>query len=258
MVPNVLRYQNTPFPRIAPFAIWADVTILTPWAIYQSTADTSILEIQYPSMESWLEACPRDTTRDLRLYNSAVTQLGDWLDPDTPPDNPASVKTDAQLVANAFLIHSLDLMSKIAAILGKEDAAKRYADEAKLVRKEFCDEYVTRNGRMFSDSQTAYALGICFDVFATPSQKSHAGEKLAKIVRNNGFRIGTGFAGTPFICEALALTGHAQIAYRMLVEEECPSWLYPITMGATTMWERWDSMFPDWSINPGEMTSFNH
>jgi len=77
-------------------------------------------------------------------------------------------------------------------------------------------------------------------------------------VQKNAFKIGTGFAGTPFICEALVRAGHEQVAYAMLHNKECPSWLYPVTMGATTVWERWDALLPDGSINPGEMTSFNH
>ena len=76
--------------------------------------------------------------------------------------------------------------------------------------------------------------------------------------RESGYRISTGFAGTPFVTDALTSTGHLDDAYRLLLERECPSWLYPVTMGATTVWERWDSMLPDGTINPGEMTSFNH
>jgi alpha-L-rhamnosidase len=258
VVPNVLRYNESLFPKVAPFAIWADVTILVPWAIYQSTGDVGILDLQYSSMQSWLNACPRDTKGGRRLYETSFFQLGDWLDPDAPPENPQRAKTDDQLVANAFLIHSLDIISKISSILGREQEAMQYTAEAKLVRKEFCDEYMTPNGRLVSDTQTAYALGICFDIFPTARQRGEAGKRLAYIVRKNGFRIGTGFAGTPFVCEALVLSGNPQIAYRMLVEDKCPSWLYPVTMGASTMWERWDSMLPDGSINPGSMTSFNH
>jgi alpha-L-rhamnosidase len=108
-----------------------------------------------------------------------------------------------------------------------------------------------------SDSQTAYALAICFDLLSS-SQRTYAGQRLAWLVNRGEFKIGTGFAGTPFVCEALALTGHVQEAYAMLLEEKCPSWLYPVTMGATTVWERWDSMLPGGLINPGDMTSFNH
>lgn len=109
-----------------------------------------------------------------------------------------------------------------------------------------------------SDSQTAYTLCIAFDLFPSKSQASRAADHLVYLVRRNAFKIATGFAGTPFICEALMRSGNPEIAYAMLLERNCPSWLYPITMGATTMWERWDSMLPDGKVNSGEMTSFNH
>lgn len=161
------------------------------------------------------------------------------------------------MVANMFLIQSLDLMVKISAILGHKDDSVKFLAESEAARGAFQDEYVTRNGRLVSDSQAAYALAICLNILS-PAQKKHAADRLAWLVRKNNFKIGTGFAGTPYLCEALALTGHFQVAYAALLEKGCPSWLYPVTMGATTMWERWDSMLPDGSINPGEMTSFNH
>ena len=148
-------------------------------------------------------------------------------------------------------------MIRIANILGKSSDATRFQEEYKLAHQEFTAEYTTPNGRLVSDSQTAYALAICFEVLSA-EQLSRAGNRLAELVRRNAFKIGTGFAGTPFVCEALALTGHIQVAYAMLLNKECPSWLYSVTMGATTVWERWDSMLSDGSINPGEMTSFNH
>lgn len=161
------------------------------------------------------------------------------------------------MVANAFLIHSLDLITKIAGILGKDMDKADLQRESEAARREFQDEYITANGRIVSDSQAAYALAICFDLL-TPQQRVRAGIRLVELVRKNDFKIGTGFAGTPYLCEALALTEHIQVAYSLLLEKKCPSWLYPVTMGATTVWERWDSMFPNGDINPGEMTSFNH
>jgi alpha-L-rhamnosidase len=117
---------------------------------------------------------------------------------------------------------------------------------------------VTANGRLVSDSQTAYSLFIVFGLYQDEEQKSRAGQRLAQLVIDNLYKIGTGFAGTPFVCEALAQTGFCSVAAKMLLNHECPSWLYQVKMGATTMWERWDSMLADGSINPGEMTSFNH
>lgn len=150
------------------------------------------------------------------------------------------------------------MLAETARLLGEKDDAVRYEQLARSVRAAFADEFVTPGGRMSSDAQTAYALALCFALLPTERQRAGAAERLAFIVRKAGFRIATGFAGTPLICDALCAGGEPQSAYRMLLETGCPSWLYPVTMGATTVWERWDSMLPDGSINPGEMTSFNH
>ena len=112
-------------------------------------------------------------------------------------------------------------------------------------------------GRIESDSATAYALAIVFGLLSDADRQA-AGDRLAELVRAAGHRISTGFAGTPFVNDALTITGHLDDAYALLLQREAPSWLYAVTMGATTIWERWDSMLPDGSINPGEMTSFNH
>ncbi|KAJ5655353.1 hypothetical protein N7507_007303 [Penicillium longicatenatum] len=243
--------------RRKPCAIWHDVTILAPWALYEETGKIEVLEQQYESMQTWINKIPRRKEGSTHLWDTTIFQLGDWLDPDAPPDAPWKGKTDAQLVANAFLIHSLELMVHIAHLLYREKDMLNFKKDAEATRKEFHEEYVTANGRLVSDSQAAYSIAICFGLL-TLLQQERAGERLVYLVRRNNFRIGTGFAGTPFLCEALALTGNIQVAYAMLLEQSCPSWLYPVTMGATTMWERWDSMLPDGSINPGEMTSFNH
>jgi alpha-L-rhamnosidase len=111
---------------------------------------------------------------------------------------------------------------------------------------------------MVSDAQTAYALAIVFGLSGSDAQRARMGQRLAQLVSDNGHHIGTGFVGTPVIADALTVTGHLDTAGRLLTQTTSPSWLYPVTMGATTIWERWDSMLEDGSINPGEMTSFNH
>ena len=117
--------------------------------------------------------------------------------------------------------------------------------------------YVDAAGRIASDAVTVYALAVAFGLLDAGPQEL-AGARLAELVREGGHHIQTGFAGTPFVTDALTITGHLDDAYALLLQRECPSWLYPVTMGATTVWERWDSTLPDGSINPGEMTSFNH
>ncbi|KIW95004.1 uncharacterized protein Z519_04984 [Cladophialophora bantiana CBS 173.52] len=251
-----LEFWGDPWPC----SIWHDVTIRVPWALYVASGDQDILARNYGSMKTWLTQIPRDmkTTTANRLWDRECFQLGDWLDPSAPPDKPATSQTDATLVADAFLVHSMDLVCQIAEVLGDTEGARVFEAEAHATRQQFVHEYISASGRVVSDSQTAYALTICFDLLPTAAQRANAGERLAKLVRQEHFKINTGFAGSPFICEALVRVGHAAVAYAMLLNRECPSWLYPVTMGATTTWERWDSMLPDGSINPGEMTSFNH
>jgi alpha-L-rhamnosidase len=117
---------------------------------------------------------------------------------------------------------------------------------------------VTTSGRVLGDAATTYALALQWALLPARAQRHHAGRRLGDLVRTAGFRIGTGFVGTPLMTDALTDAGEPELAYRLLLQTGCPSWLYPVTMGATTVWERWDSMLPDGSINPGEMTSFNH
>ncbi|KAF6832990.1 bacterial alpha-l-rhamnosidase domain protein [Colletotrichum musicola] len=259
--PMVSPNSTLPDPiwcRRVPCAIWHDVTILAPWALYQETGDETILSRQYNSMLTWMKVLPRNKTGATHLWDPAVFQLGDWLDPAAPPDAPWKSPTDAKMVANMFLIQSLNLMVQISDILGHNDKKAEFAAEAAAAMTQFHEEYVTQNGRLVSDTQASYALAISLGILQSEKQQERAGARLAELARKNNFRITTGFAGTPFLCEALFAAGHAQVAYRTLLEKGCPSWLYPITMGATTVWERWDSMLPDGSVNPGEMTSFNH
>ena len=248
VVPNALGVAR-------PAAAWGDAATIVPWVLHERYADVATVERQYPSMKGWADvliglAGPR------RLWEG-MFQFGDWLDPDAPPHLPANAKTDADIVASAYLFRSADAVARAAALLGKDDEAREYAQIAEEVRAAFLAEYVTPAGRMMSDAQTAYAMAIVFDIVPADQQEV-LGARLAELTRLSGYRISTGFVGTPIIQDALTRTGNLETARRLLVQTENPSWLYPVTMGATTIWERWDSMLPDGSINPGEMTSFNH
>ncbi|KAH8593730.1 bacterial alpha-L-rhamnosidase [Bisporella sp. PMI_857] len=252
---NIPRFQSRAKKAQA---VWGDVAISLPWTLYTVSGDANILSQQYRSMQSWIDrGIPRKPNNLWDTSNHP--QLADWLDPSAPPDDPGNGLTDGEFVANAFLIGMTNLMAKISAILGSSADSTRYTAAGATMREEFQSEYITPRGRVVGDTQMALALAIYFALFASTEQQQHAGERLVNVIRSKSrFKIATGFAGTPVIGHALTTVGQTQIFYRMLLHRKNPSWLYPVMMGATTVWERWDSMLPDGSINPGMMTSFNH
>ncbi|MFI5915840.1 family 78 glycoside hydrolase catalytic domain [Dactylosporangium sp. NPDC051541] len=239
-----------------PAAVWGDAAVDAPWTLFERFADTGILRTQYPSMRAWVDQVAA-LAGEHRRWDEGF-QFGDWLDPAAPPERPAAARTDPGLVATAAHARSARLLAAIAGQLGEKDDQARYAAHAAAVGEAFNDEYVTPSGRLASDAQTAYALALTGGLLAKEEQRRRAGRRLVELVAAEGYHIGTGFAGTPLICDALTLAGADEDAYHLLLQRECPSWLYPVTMDATTIWERWDSLLPDGSVNPGEMTSFNH
>jgi alpha-L-rhamnosidase len=245
--------QAFPF---GPTAVWGDAAVLVPWGLYQRSGDLALLRSQYPSMTSWVDQVS-SVAGGSGLWDSGF-QFGDWLDPSAPPDHPADSRTDKYLVASAYHVHTLGVIAKVAALIGATGDHHRYSSLADGARDAFAARFVRPSGRMTSDSQTAYALALQFGLLGSDQQRTGAGRRLAELVEAGGCRIGTGFVGTPLICDALTTAGYVDLAYQLLLQTDCPSWLYPVTMGATTIWERWDSMLPDGRINPGQMTSFNH
>lgn len=249
VVPNVV-----PFPPM-PSAAWGDAAVVVPLALYDAFGDTAVLAAQYDSMRAWVDQL-LEIAGERCLWEGDF-QFGDWLDPDAPPNDPGKAKTDPDLVASAYLFRSTQLLARAAEALGHADDAAHYGSRAEEVRRAWVAEYVTPAGRMVSDAPTAYALAIAFDLADTPLRPA-LGARLAELVRRNRYRVGTGFVGTPLVAGALAATGQTAAAGRLLLQTENPGWLHQVLLGATTVWERWDSLLDDLTINPGGMTSFNH
>lgn len=250
VIPNTIN--RPPFMAAA----WGDAAVIVPWVLYQRFGDRAILESQFESMRAWVERIA-DIAGEKRIWEQEF-QFGDWLDPAAPPDKPGQARTAHALVATAYFARSAELVGQAAGVLGLTQDQAHYRALADEIRQAFVHEYLTPDGRLTSDAQTAYALAIEFGLLPKPEQRQRAADRLTALVRENGYHIGTGFVGTPLICDALCHTGHCDAAYQLLLQRECPAWLYPVTMGATTIWERWDSLLADGSVNPGEMTSFNH
>ncbi|RVX38616.1 alpha-L-rhamnosidase [Nonomuraea polychroma] len=254
-VPPYVPWVSLLFPP-APAAAWGDAAVIVPWVLYQRSGDLGLLRAQYPSMAAWVDQVA-GLTGGNHLWDEGF-QFGDWLDPAAPPDDPGKARTDHALVATAYHAWTARIVADTAALLGRSSDAEHYTALATEVREAFRREFVTPSGRLACDTQTAYALAVCLDLLDGPEQRERAGRRLVQLVAADDHRIGTGFVGTPLVCDALCSVGAYDTAYALLMQRNCPSWLYPVTMGATTIWERWDSMLPDGTVNPGEMTSFNH
>lgn len=239
-----------------PAAVWDDVAVLTPDVLHKRTGDLELVRRQYPSARVYIEQVVAKA--GLARLCEGWPQLGDWLDPAAPPENPFAATTEPGLVATAYFAHSTRRLATVAALLGEDEDAIRYLGLADEVAEAFATRYLTDEGRASSDTQAAYALISAFDLYPNERVRRSGQDRLAELVREAGGRISTGFAGTPVVTDALTRGGHLDEAYLMLQATAYPSWLYPISMGATTIWERWDSMLADGTVNPGDMTSFNH
>ncbi len=249
VVPNVL------WDALTPAAAWGDAATVVPSVLLERYGDIETLRRQFSSMRDWVDR-QLEIAGDRMLWEGGF-QFGDWLDPSAPPGDPFLARTDHDIVATAYLYRSLRLVASAAELL-KDAAAAHYAERADAVKRAFISEYVSERGRVMSDTETAYALAVQFGLHRSADERQRMGDRLAELVRGDDFRIATGFVGTPLVTDALTITGHDTVAERLLLQTRNPSWLYPVTMGATTIWERWDSMLEDGTINPGEMTSFNH
>ena len=233
---------------------WGDVATIAPWTMYLVYGDTRILERQYASMRKWVDFIRARAGNDL-IWSEDFT-FGDWLAFNTDRADYPGATTDKDLIATAFFAHSTDLVAHAAQVLGKADDARRYRALFDSIRVAFDGEFITATGRIASNTQTAYALALAFDLLPD-SLRSEAGRRLAADVERFG-HLTTGFLGTPHLLPALTQTGHLADAYKLLLRRQYPSWLYPITRGATTEWERWDGIRPDSTFQDPSMNSFNH
>ncbi|MGC1617908.1 MAG: family 78 glycoside hydrolase catalytic domain, partial [Candidatus Acidiferrum sp.] len=252
VIPNVLSHKTRKGESAA--AGWADVSVVVPWTVYQAFGDKRILETQYPSMKAWVEYM-RHQAGESYLWNTGFS-FGDWLAFATTESDYPGATTDKDLIQTAYFARSTELLAKTAQVLGKNDDAAEYAALEDKITSAFQREFVTPNGRLASNTQTAYALALAFGLLPE-SERAEAAARLAADVRKFG-HLTTGFLGTPLLCQTLSDYGYLDEAYMLLNHKEYPSWLYPVTKGATTIWERWDGIKPDGTFQSPSMNSFNH
>lgn len=246
------QYENGLLPSIIPAywsysnggAAWNDAITICPWQIYMSYGNEEILKSMFPAMKKYIGSiCARSTHKYLWIGNE--NHFGDWLAVDGSETNHG--RTDVNLIASAFYAHSVELVIKTGKILGED--VTEFEELHKNIVKTF--KYVFQE----YNTQTACALALHFGLAENPEEVA---EKLNNMVIDNGYKISTGFVGTPYIMHALSDNGYVDTAYRLLLQEEFPSWLFSVNMGATTIWEHWDGMREDGTLWSAKMNSFNH
>lgn len=238
---------------------WGDAATIIPWSLYRFYGDKALLEKQYDNMKMWTDYIKQvDDTQcgSSRLWTCGF-HYADWLALDTYDPESRLGGTDCYYVASAYYLYSSELTAKAAEVLGYTEDAKFYTNLANEVRCAMQKEYFTATGRLAIETQTAMVLALHFHI--VPEEFKERLKKDLKVkLEKDKVHLTTGFVGTAYLCLALAEHGLEDYAYSLLLNEDYPSWLYEVNMGATTVWERWNSVLEDGSISSTGMNSLNH
>jgi len=235
-------------------AAWGDAAVIIPWTVYLAYGDKRILAEQYDSMKAWVSYI-REQGEHEYLWNTGF-HYGDWLGLDSKFDSYIGA-TDKDYIATAFYAYSTSLLHKAASVLGKTEDAKYYEELYNNIATAYAEEFVTPSGRLSVPTQTAQVLGLMFGLLEGKA-KDRAIAKLMELLEVSKFHLTTGFVGTPYLNHVLSDNGQLEAAYRLLFQQDYPSWLYQVTKGATTIWEHWDGIKADGSFWSKDMNSFNH
>ncbi len=252
---NPDRLETTPHAACA----WSDAATVIPWTVYRTFGDKSLLAEEYGNMKSWV-----DYIRKVDVEKCGGSYLwttgfhyADWLALDTYKQGSCFGGTDPYLVASAYYYYSATLTAKAAGVLCKKEDEKYYTELASNIKKAFIAEYFTQTGRLAADTQTALCLVLWLDLIPEGARKRQIDTLSAKLADEKD-HLTTGFVGTPILCPVLTENGLKDKAYTLLFNEDYPSWLYEVNMGATTVWERWNSVLPNGMISDTGMNSLNH
>jgi alpha-L-rhamnosidase len=227
---------------------WGDAGVICPWSIYQAYGDKRILEEHLPAMIQWVEFMRRNSDGLIRDGDRG-NDYGDWLS--------INADTPKELIGTAYFAYSTHLVAESCAAVGRANDAARYNQLFQDIKAAFDKKYVTTDGHVQGNTQTAYALALKFDLLPD-NLRTNAAEYLADDVKQKGWHLSTGFLGVGKLLPMLAKNGQSDTAYRVLLQDTYPSWLFPVEHGATTIWERWNGWTPDKGFEDPEMNSFNH
>lgn len=255
MVPHIVPMANL---SRGGSSAWGDAATIVPWTLYEFYGDIHVLEKQFESMRAWVDYIKDidESSGGRRLWTEGF-HFGDWLALDG--SDPASRKggTPDYFIASAFYYYSAQLVARAAKTLGKTGQADVYERLSAEIRAAIQKEYFTATGQLITPTQTGYVLTLFMDLVPDGQYEQVKNDFIALLYKDN-VHLQTGFVGTPYLCRTLSKIGANHLAYRLLLNEDYPSWLYAINLGATTIWERWNSLNPDGSISSTSMNSFNH
>jgi alpha-L-rhamnosidase len=248
VVPNILSDQEAA-------AAWSDAATIIPWTVYQVFGDKQVLEEQYDSMKGYVDYITEHCGEN-GLWQTGY-QYGDWLALDKEEGADRTGATDKYLVANAYYAYSTDIVRKTAQILEQDEDVRKYGKLYENIVRLFREEYITRTGRMVSETQTGCVLALYFGL-SEEKHRARIAKSLETNIANHKNHLSTGFVGTPYLCHVLSENGMHDLAGTIFLKEDYPSWLYAVKRGATTIWERWNSIMPDGSFDESGMNSLNH
>jgi alpha-L-rhamnosidase len=251
------------YDKFSPFwqggsCVWGDAAVIIPWTLYEHYGDKSILETCYQSMTDWISWIERTVLDENGLWEYGF-KFGDWLalDYDPSQEDDRYGGTDTTYIGSAYLKYSACLVAKAATVLGRVEDATRYKAISDRTRKAIQKAYFNENGTIKIRTQTAHVLALAFDLVKEEHRES-VGKALIELLEQSEMHLQTGLVGTPLLCHTLSEAGYSEAAYTLLFQNDFPSWLYEVDMGATTIWERWNSVLPDGRISDTGMNSLNH
>ena len=261
-VPNVVPMPKPPDhnPMVMGHGstAWGEAATVIPWNLYQFYGDKEVLRRHLPIMKSWVDYLRSREKADggNRLLQKGF-HFGDWLALDNPDPKAMVGGTDAYLIASAYYAYSSELVSKAAAELGETAIAAEYGQLAGEIRQAIQNEYYSVNGKSTNNTQTAMVIALYMNLLPEAVRPRVARDLAARLAEDNN-HLKTGFVGTPYLCQVLSENGYPELAWTLLLNDDFPSWLYEVKLGATTIWERWNSVLPDGSISDTGMNSLNH
>ncbi len=247
VVPDILGQYSS--------SAWSDVAVIVPWVVYQTYGDKGILEENWKCMHEWVDYIQNQCGEN-GLWQTGF-QYGDWLALDKEESADRTGATDKYMIANAYYLYVTDLVKQTAEVLGFVQEAEKYQKLYDTTLEAFRQEYYTNTGRIVSETQTGAILSLYFNL-AREKDRNRILQTLKTNIENHKNHLATGFVGTPYLCHALSENGEHELAGTIFMKEDYPSWLYAVNMGATTIWERWNSSLPDGSFDVSGMNSLNH